>query len=87
MATYGQAEHSVGAQVSGPVSGIHIQVFLWTDKILSHADDEKSCMLLVMRVLSIVPLNFKVIFLYLADRSKLDTILNLVTTLVGTVIT
>lgn len=24
------------------------------------ADDEKSCMLLVMRVLSIVPLNFKV---------------------------
>lgn len=25
-------------------------------------DDEKSCMLLVMRVLSIVPLNFKVCF-------------------------
>lgn len=27
---------------------------------VSIADDEKSCMLLVMRVLSIVPLNFKV---------------------------
>ena len=27
---------------------------------VSTADDEKSCMLLVMRVLSIVPLNFKV---------------------------
>jgi hypothetical protein len=26
------------------------------------ADDEKSCMLLVMRTLSIVPLNFKVCF-------------------------
>jgi len=30
-----------------------------TDNSLWHTDDEKACMLLVMRVLSIIPLNFK----------------------------
>jgi len=40
---------------------------LWTGRAFSGGpsfgtDDEKSCMLLIMRVLSIVPLNFKVYF-------------------------
>jgi len=46
-------------------------------------------MLLVMRVLSIVPLNFKVGILILGDRMSLDDRLfpHLATTLVRTVVT
>jgi hypothetical protein len=34
------------------------------------ADDEKSCMLLVMRTLSIVPLNFKVCIVMFSVRKS-----------------
>lgn len=40
--------------------GTYYQCFIQRLTLCAPLDDEKSCMLLVMRVLSIVPLNFKV---------------------------
>ena len=66
MVTYGLGERSVEDRASVQVRLCpwcsHVQVpcrwLLMVERV--PADDEKSCMLLVMRTLSIVPLNFKV---------------------------
>lgn len=62
MATFGlegpSAEDRVLVQVGSPMSNPSLTVADGGNVCV--ADDEKSCMLLVMRTLSIVPLNFKV---------------------------
>lgn len=67
MGTSGRAGRLVADRVSEPVRrGVHTDHGndCLTDggASMRNTDDEKSCMLLVMRVLSIVPLNFKVRF-------------------------
>ena len=80
MAIYGQEEPSVEDQASVQVSlfdllkgvGIrsHVQArWLLTERHVL-TEDEKSCMLLVMRTLSIVPLNFKVCVLCALCQKK-----------------
>lgn len=60
MATSGQIGHLVVDLVSVPVSErSHLSLDHPAD-LIDGVDDEKQCMLLVMRVLSIVPLNSKV---------------------------
>ncbi len=62
MAIYGRGEPSVEDQASVQVSFVWVfprpRWLLTARRVVT--DDEKSCMLLVMRTLSIVPLNFKV---------------------------
>ena len=67
MAIFGlegpSAEDQVSVQVSIRWGRSHVQtpsLIVADDGNVCVADDEKSCMLLVMRTLSIVPLNFKV---------------------------
>lgn len=55
--------------------------------ICTIADDEKSCMLLVMRVLSTVPLNFKVRGARMMGRLRLTDVVFAVTTMVRSVVT
>lgn len=57
MATSGPTGHLVVDLVSAPVSEISLDR---SADLIGDVDDEKQCMLLVMRVLSIVPLNSKV---------------------------
>lgn len=61
MVTSGRIVLSAAAQASVQVRQYQFSHADQVELILGYdADDEKSCMLLVMRVLSIVPLNFKV---------------------------
>ncbi len=59
MAISGLIRLSAVDRVSEQV-GTYIHVLSQRLMLCAPLDDEKSCMLLVMRVLSIVPLNFKV---------------------------
>src|SRR5271154_5189448 len=66
MATCGPVGRSVEDPVSVPVSFVitdvmeHSHALPFLTVLYFSVDEEKKCMLLVMRVLSIVPLNFKV---------------------------
>lgn len=60
MAIYGQVALSVEGPALVQVRDLSGHIFFEAN-LADDLDDEKSCMLLVMRVLSIVPLNFKVI--------------------------
>jgi hypothetical protein len=79
MATCGLVEHLVAvpalAQVRGFLTHIYNDLIFmfWT----TPPDDEKSCMLLVMRVLSIVPLNFKACSLPLISPQLIMTVFGL----------
>lgn len=58
MDIYGLDERLVEDQALEQAS--EFPTVCWNEILMDLVDDEKSCMLLVMRVLSIVPLNFKV---------------------------
>lgn len=60
MATYGPDVLSVEGPVLEQVRYFPTEYERTFNNCVDAADDEKSSMLLVMRVLSIVPLNFKV---------------------------